>query len=73
MLEAELDELKSQLYSAQRDTAHAQEAYDALITAFLCETHEGNLTFSKAMDTVEQYKEYLSSDALAVYEQLLGE
>lgn len=73
VLEAELDELKSQLYSAQRDTAHAQEAYDALITAFLCETHEGNLTFSKAMDTVEQYKEYLSSDALAVYEQLLGE
>lgn len=72
-LEAELDELKSQLYSAQRDTAHAQEAYDALITAFQCETHEGNLTFSKAMDTVEQYKEYLSSDALAVYEQLLGE
>lgn len=73
VLEAELDELKSQLYSAQRDTAHAQEAYDALITAFQCETHEGNLTFSKAMDTVEQYKEYLSSDALAVYEQLLGE
>ena len=72
-LEAELDELKSQLYSAQRDTVHAQEAYDALITAFQCETHEGNLTFSKAMDTVEQYKEYLSSDALAVYEQLLGE
>ena len=72
-LEAELDELKSQLYSAQRDTAHAQEAYDALITAFQCETHEGNLTFSKAMDTVEKYKEYLSSDALAVYEQLLGE
>lgn len=73
VLEAELDELKSQLYSAQRDTAHAQEAYDALITALQCETHEGNLTFSKAMDTVEQYKEYLSSDALAVYEQLLGE
>lgn len=73
VLEAELDELKSQLYSAQRDTVHAQEAYDALITAFQCETHEGNLTFSKAMDTVEQYKEYLSSDALAVYEQLLGE
>lgn len=73
VLEAELDELKSQLYSAQRDTAHAQEAYDALITALQCEAHEGNLTFSKAMDTVEQYKEYLSSDALAVYEQLLGE
>lgn len=49
------------------------EAYDALITAMRCTTHEGNVTFSKAMSTVEKYREYLSYEAFAVYEGLLGE
>ena len=47
-----------------------QEAYDALLTALRCTTREGNVTFSKAMSTVEKYKEYLSQEALAVYEAL---
>ena len=72
-LEQELEALRTEHAEASESSEGTQEAYDALITAFQCETHEGNLTFSKAMDTVEQYKEYLSSDALAVYEQLLGE
>ena len=45
-------------------------AYDALLTALRCTTREGNVTFSKAMSTVEKYKEYLSQEALAVYEAL---
>ena len=41
-----------------------------LLTALRCTTREGNITFSKAMSTVEKYKEYLSQEALAVYEAL---
>ena len=40
------------------------------LTALRCTTREGNVTFSKAMSTVEKYKEYLSQEALAVYEAL---
>ena len=49
---------------------HTRQAYDALLTALSCDTHEGNVTFSRAMETVERYKDCLSEDALAVYETL---
>lgn len=65
-LAAENDEL-------QKKADGAEAAYDALLTALRCTTHEGNVTFSKAMTTVEKNKEYLSDEALAVYEGLLGE
>ena len=50
-----------------------QEAYDALITAAGCEIKEGNVTFSKAMDTLSTLHIYLSDSAEATYRTLLGE
>ena len=43
------------------------------MTALRCTTREGNVTFSKAIGTVESYKDRLSEAALAVYEGLLEE
>ena len=45
----------------------------ALLTALGCETREGNVTYSRAMETVEANRQYLSESALAVYESLLNE
>lgn len=61
-------------YDALREHATGTErAYEALITALGCKSHEGNVTFSRAMDTVEQNREYLSDEALEIYEALLDE
>ena len=38
-----------------------------------CTTHEGNVTFSKAMDTLEELESYLGTEARADYEKLLAE
>lgn len=69
-LEQELEALRSEHAEAETEKKNTQEAYNALLTALRCTTHEGNITFSKAMSTVEKYKEYLSQEALAVYEAL---
>ena len=69
-LEQELEALRTEHAEASESSEGTQEAYDALLTALRCTTHEGNVTFSKAMSTVEKYKEYLSQEALAVYEAL---
>ena len=52
---------------------HTKEAYEALLTAKSCTMREGNVTFSKAVGTVEKYKDRLSEAALAVYQGLLDE
>ena len=67
-LEQELEALRTEHAEASESSEGTQEAYDALLTALRCTTREGNVTFSKAMSTVEKYKEYLSQEALAVYE-----
>ena len=69
-LEQELEALRTEHAEASESSEGTQEAYDALLTALRCTTREGNITFSKAMSTVEKYKEYLSQEALAVYEAL---
>ncbi len=69
-LEQELEALRTEHAEASESSEGTQEAYDALLTALRCTTREGNVTFSKAMSTVEKYKEYLSQEALAVYEAL---
>lgn len=66
----ELEALRTEHAEASESSEGTQEAYDALLTALRCTTREGNVTFSKAMSTVEKYKEYLSQEALAVYEAL---
>ena len=40
------------------------------MTAMNCDTHEGNVTFSRAMETVARYQECLSENALAEFEKL---
>ena len=75
-LEKELAEAKdagSELSEEKLARAETIQAYDALLTALRCTTREGNVTFSKAIGTVESYKDRLSEAALAVYEGLLEE
>ena len=59
--------------TSEKELAHTQEAYDALLTAVSCTTREGNVTFSKAMDTLKTLHIYLSDNARTVYESLLAE
>ena len=68
----ELDALREEYDALEREADAVESAYSALITALQCKTHEGNVTYSKAMDTVARSKQYLSDDALAAYEALLA-
>ena len=77
-LKQELEDVQSQLGdqtetldALRREADAVQDAYSALITALQCKTHEGNVTYSKAMGAVERNKQYLSDDAKAAYEALL--
>ena len=73
LLQASQDEeedSKQELRDKTQELEHTRLAYEALFTAMQCETHEGNVTFSRAMETVERYKECLSDGALAEYEKL---
>ena len=73
LLQASEDEEKaenSELKEREQELSHTRLAYEALLTAMSCETHEGNVTFSRAMETVERYKDCLSENALAEYEKL---
>ena len=67
-----LDALREEYDALEREADAVQDAYAALITALQCKTHEGNVTYSKAMDAVARNKKYLSDDALAAYEALLA-
>ena len=74
LLEASKDEEQDEqeaLKKSEQELAHTRLAYEALITAMRCDTHEGNVTFSRAMETLERYKEFLSENALAEYQKLL--
>lgn len=71
-LTAELETLKAEYDELQAESAGAARAYEALITALGCKSREGNVTFARAMDTVEQNKAYLSDEALEIYEALLA-
>lgn len=81
-LEAQVEDLQKQLdekeESAEKlklelELAHTKEAYEALLVAKNCEMHEGNVTFSKAMDTLADLEQYLGTEARAEYEKLLAE
>ena len=81
-LEAQVEDLQKQLdekeESAEKlklelDLAHTKEAYEALLVAKNCEMHEGNVPFSKAMDTLADLEQYLGTEARAEYEKLLAE
>lgn len=65
--QAQQEELKA----TEQELLHTKAAYEALLTAMRCQTREGNVTFSRAMETVERYKAYLDETALLEYEKLL--
>lgn len=73
-LQQELEDQEDAATDADRDAAQQEqqlrEAYDALITALTCTTREGNVTFSKAMDTVEEHYDLLSTTAKQAYDNL---
>lgn len=61
---------QSELRLKEQELEHTRLAYEALLTAMNCETHEGNVTFSRAMETLARYQDCLSEDALVEYEKL---
>lgn len=71
--ETQAEEQNQALNEAETALIGTKKAYDALLTALGCETREGNVTYSRAMETVEANRQYLSESALAVYESLLNE
>lgn len=85
-LQAKLDELTQKLdeentqaaenemiKSLRTELDRTKEAYEALLEAKACETREGNVTFSRAMQTLERLKDYLGQTALEEYKALGGE
>ena len=59
--------------SLRTELDRTKEAYEALLEAKSCQTREGNVTFSRAMQTLERLKDYLGETALAEYQALGGE
>ena len=59
--------------SLHTERDRTKEAYEALLEAKACETREGNVTFSRAMQTLERLKDYLGQTALEEYKTLGGE
>lgn len=59
--------------SLRTELDRTKEAYEALLEAKSCDTREGNVTFSRAMQTLERLKDYLGPTALEEYQTLGGE
>lgn len=59
--------------SLRTELDRTKEAYEALLEAKSCDTREGNVTFSRAMQTLERLKDYLGALALEEYLALGGE
>lgn len=59
--------------SLRTERDRTKEAYEALLEAKSCDTREGNVTFSRAMQTLERLKDYLGPTALEEYQTLGGE
>ena len=56
--------------SLRTELDRTKEAYEALLEAKSCDTREGNVTFSRAMQTLERLKDYLGPTALEEYQTL---
>ena len=67
------EEATDQLDAVARELEQTKLAYEALITAEECDVREGNVTYSRAIETVEQYKTYLGQKALEEYQSMLLE
>ena len=71
------DDAEAQLTATQEENQRAidytKEAYDALMVAVSATTKEGNVTYSKAMDSLKLLHIYLSESACEIYKSLLTE
>ena len=71
------DDAEAQLTATQEENQRAidytKEAYDALMVAVSATTKEGNVTYSKAMDSLKLLHIYLSESAGEIYKSLLTE
>ena len=68
-LQAKLDELNEKLDAASQAEEDAAAAENEMIKSL----REGNVTFSRAMQTLERLKDYLGPTALEEYQTLGGE
>lgn len=72
--QADASDVENDVIAALRtELDRTKEAYEALLTAKSCTMREGNVTFSRAMQTLEKLKDYLGPAALAEYEALAAE
>lgn len=69
--EQTLRDAQQEISDLKKEAARTAEAYEALLSAKSCRIKEGNVTYAKAMETLKEYKDYLSEQGLAEYEALL--
>lgn len=62
---------RDELEELQTTLDKTQQAYEALTAAMGTEAFEGNVTYSKAMETLRQLNGYLLENGRAAYEKLL--
>ena len=62
---------RDELENLQTTLDKTQQAYEALTVAMEAEMTEGNVTYSKAMETLRQFNTYLSENGRQAYEKLL--
>ena len=72
--QADASDVENDVIAALRtELDRTKEAYEALLTAKSCTMREGNVTFSRAMQTLEKLKDYLGPAALEEYDALAAE
>ena len=62
---------RDEMEQLQTEYERTLAAYEALAFATACEEPEGNVTYSRAMETLKQYSEYLSENGQIAYRKLL--
>ena len=63
---------RDEMEKLQTEYERTLAVYEALAFAAACEEPEGNVTYSRAMETLKQYSEYLSENGQIAYRKLLG-
>ena len=63
---------RDELEKLQTDYDRTEEAYEALLVAMTSDPSEGNVTYSKAMESLKQLYTYLSETGRTMYDRLLN-
>ena len=72
-LQAENRSLQDEKIALEQENKELQAKLDELNEKLDAASHEGNVTFSRAMQTLERLKDYLGPTALEEYQTLGGE